>query len=321
MRPYLATSWERVAALIAEKGPWLTGQVVTRISWPRMIQVVPYGGHEFLLYPFTDELMPCIALNMRLSNVNARDGKNLMSRFATALAWHEQSGLDIVDWSSGNKLVRYSRKKMEVVTNYLFLNLHAVNACTDAATLTALALFREGQSTKNPFYAALNYFKVLEAFYTSADRVTWMKDALTRMPHGRGKERAVALAKDHADVGEYLYKQGRLAIAHAQHVPAINPDLDEDRYRIMLDVDVFRDLAQMSISEKGGIPLPRTVAQQGRNEIAQFIRDQPPALMRTFLNPQDIVPGMGLNLPERVSLIVRNEGDLVGHGTHPSSTA
>lgn len=70
----------------------------------------------------------------------------------------------------------------------------------------ALALYREAISTRNPFYAFLNFYKVIAFTHRDGrERGRWIRGALAELTAGAGFERFNALTVEYGDkVDEYL---------------------------------------------------------------------------------------------------------------------
>jgi hypothetical protein len=69
------------------------------------------------------------------------------------------------------------------------------------------------------------------------------------------------------DIGDYLWKQGRNAIAHAYADPILDPDLPTDRAAATRDADLMQGLAEVFIQEEMGVPSQRRIWQEHLYEL------------------------------------------------------
>ena len=302
-KPYLRDYQAEALRLLAIGGHWIVAGVETHIGWPQMAQVVEYQGKDFILRPGSTDLMPTIAFNTGAYNLDPTVAREAVLAFASALAWMACEKLEISTWAGGGHPINIGRRKMQSVSD--FLDARMLPSATEDLAQTALAFFREGLSSGNPFYAFLNFFKVISLFYTNGkDRERWMKDALPRMDYPRAKERYAELqASGMIDVGSYLYLQGRNAIAHAEKEPYISPDRLADHQRIDDDLPMIRNLAAIAIEDACG--LLRSWSQFEQRDalgglVALFGEEAVSAIRTSTVRPE-----MTFTIPESVTIVAR----------------
>ena len=140
----------------------------------------------------------------------------------------------------------------------------------------ALALYREGMSSYSydvQFYRFLSFFKILNIkFSTGKAQIAWINGNLAKIWNLRAQERLAELQKTQADIGDYLWKQGRNAIAHANTDPILDPDLPTDRAAATRDADLMQGLAEVFIQEEMGVPSQRKIWQEHLYELEGFKR-------------------------------------------------
>ncbi len=116
----------------------------------------------------------------------------------------------------------------------------------------ALAFMREAVSSQSIHYSYLNYFKVIElANKGDGDKTKkWINANIERVCKTKNidwYEENVAKGGE-ADPGLYLWKTGRVAIAHAEYTYQVkgthNPDNPRDWQRTRKDLTVVRELAK-----------------------------------------------------------------------------
>jgi hypothetical protein len=302
-KPYLRDYQAEAIRLLAIGGHWIVAGVETHIGWPQVAQVVEYQEKDFVLRPGNADLMPSIAFNADAYNLEHTAARELMLAFASALAWMAHEKLEISTWVGGGYPIGIGRRKMQSVSD--FLDARMLPSAMDDLAQTALAFFREGLSSGNPFYAFLNFFKVISLFSNNGkDRERWMKDALPRMDYPRAKERYAELAASGMeDIGSYLYLEGRNAIAHAEKEPYISPDRLADHQRIDKDLPMIQNLAALAIEDACG--LLRSWSQFEQRDvlgglIALFGDEAVTAIRRSTIQPETTV-----RIPESVTIVAR----------------
>jgi len=175
---------------------------------------VPFRGRVFLLRPETDEHAPSVCIKDE-NGLTLQEGNDLINRLLSALAWAHGAGVH-VEWvvgSSGDEPIRVGKGALRHIAEPW--RLIYLPQPTEEKTLRALAVFREALSLDNPAYRFLGLFKVLNIRFSSGtDQKDWINQNLSGLKDSRSLERLQQLVHE-ADVGAYLYHQGRCAVAHA----------------------------------------------------------------------------------------------------------
>ncbi len=231
---------------------WLTVAVEAKFGWPTEETEIEYLGCKYILKPESDEDSQSVSLLCPAgSDMNA--GRLLVSRFLSALSWAEGKGiaeLFAVGSSAGPSRVGVANTRFvapKFKADYL-------PEPTDDRSLLALALFREAQSINNAPYAFLGFFKVLNIlFRTGNDQKAWINSNINSIQDYSASKRLLKLQDLHEDLGEYLYVQGRCAVAHAFNDPVADPDKPEDIQRLSEDLSVIKELAAIAIESELGI--------------------------------------------------------------------
>ena len=227
---------ERAASVA---GRWIVATVVPRVAWPTKKQIVNYDGVEFILFPEGDNESAGIGVQIDKHSLDAKEARKRIMEFSSALAWAERKGIEIVDWSGGNlpRVMHVMRGRVIVD----FLQTDHLPKPREPEQRAALALYREGISLNNPFYAFLSLYKAISRIIPDGkERAKWIGQALDDIDDHQAKKRLDALTKDGRGVGEYIRQAGRNAIAHAEKDPYVNPDELDDHYRLYSDVPLIR---------------------------------------------------------------------------------
>jgi hypothetical protein len=114
------------------------------------------------------------------------------------------------------------------------------------------------------------------------------------------------LRRTQPDIGDYLWKQGRNAIAHANANPILDPDLPTDRVAATRDADLMQGLAEVLIQEELGVPSQRKIWQDHLYELEGFKRLFGNPLVARLKAKENVpltdfppIPSLTLNLKEQ----------------------
>jgi methylamine utilization protein MauJ len=110
----------------------------------------------------------------------------------------------------------------------------------------ALALYREGISSRSAYYQFFSLYKILHIRLRGNRVDGWIKDhANDNVP---STTRIAQLRSEGvSNLGRYLKRDWRDAIAHVEHKSRVNPDDLNTRTRIYQDLPIVRDLATTMI--------------------------------------------------------------------------
>lgn len=129
----------------------------------------------------------------------------------------------------------------------------------------ASGIYREGINSFHisPFLAFLSFYKVLELAILPLHKdkkagrnalAEWISKNVANLtlPHFLSISTTNQLYFSQKNLGDYFYVQCRCAIAHTEHNPIVNPNLNEDHQRIGNDMHVMQGLAKYAIGSKLG---------------------------------------------------------------------
>jgi len=223
VKPYLRDLRAEAEEAVREVGEWVVAGVLTSIPWPTTMQVVMFDGLDFILRPGSDRAIPSVCLNVQKFGLTAKDARDRILRFGSALAWSESKSFEVSMWTGGSCAVGVGRMQGNVAQEFLDSDFLPVILDEDAAT--ALALYREGLSSTSHFYAFLSLFKAISFVHRDGKRrEDWFKLALPNLTEQRAAQRIQELRASGVDVSQYLWDEGRNAIAHAERDVIVNPD-------------------------------------------------------------------------------------------------
>jgi len=237
---------------------WADLAVKPNFSWPNVQVELSFEGRKIVLQPITDELS-CTVSVFDDHEITFEEGGTILSRFLSRLAWSMGSGIVELFICGSNNPARpgrlgrgtYEKSGWALVDPWDYLYLPSAN--NPNADL-ALALFREGLSINSVPFSFLSYFKVLNILFSGGyAQESWINANLNRVSYPPAHERLLELAKSECDIGAYLFRQGRCAVAHANGTPLVNPDSYGDKRRLELDLPLIKELSTLCIEQEMGV--------------------------------------------------------------------
>lgn len=276
MNKILLDPFEEAMQLAGQRGNWIVGVVETQVYWPTRKQLIFYEDKQFLLLPnnkpsqfFNGTPSPGIAIRADTYGLTREQARQEIMCFASALAWSEENQIEIVSWAGGRSPESHGIPKNIGISRYL--SSEFMPTPINEAGKTALAFFREGISLSNPFYSFLSLYKAFSiAVPNGRDRNQWIKNKRKDINYPAAKERLVELETGGTDVSDYLYRQCRHAIAHADNDQFVNPDNTDDHYRLSQDLPLIRNFAELAIEEGLGIKRKSTIYSEHLYELEGF---------------------------------------------------
>lgn len=233
-----------------QRKKWFTVSVKADFGWPTKRIELFYKGHKYLIRPETDDLEPTVSVHYDIE-LEFKEGENLINRFLSVLAWSENYGVHVLSGvtSSTEEPIRIGKSNSRFVSQpYEYIYLPKPE---DSKSLRALAIYREAMSVNSFPYKFLGFFKILNIqFSTGNEQKKWINDNINNITDYQGIERYKILKKEINNVGEYLYHQGRCAVAHAFSENVVDPDIAEESKRLENDTCLIKALAQLMISKE-----------------------------------------------------------------------
>ena len=228
-------------------------------SWPNTPIEIPFDGSVVVLSPATAELA-CTASLFDSSGFEFDEGATRLSKFLSRLAWSQRGGIEenfalgTSDLERPGRLGRGSYATSAWSDVDPWHQLYLPSPATPEAS-RALALFREGMTLNSESLAFLSFFKILNVVFPNGpSQQTWINNNLHLVKYGRAFDRLSLLRTQHENIGEYLYVQGRCAVAHAFSTPIADPDNYHDRRRLRDDLPLIQSMAESCIEIKLNVP-------------------------------------------------------------------
>jgi hypothetical protein len=230
---------------------WFNAAVTPKFSWPNETVHLQFQNIDVVLSPAVDDLSCRVSMRVP-SGKNLSDSGTTLSRFLSRFAWSMDGGIvENFHVSSNNQqnpglLAQGSYARSMYASVRPFESIYLPIVISKEAEL-ALALYREGMNLNSGPHAFLSFAKILNVkFGQGSDQKNWIENNFSNITHPLASERL----KSNPEIGEYFYKQGRCAVAHAFGSPIVDPDIFADRHRLDEDAPIMKELAKLFIENE-----------------------------------------------------------------------
>ena len=304
MAQFLVNPFDEADRLAQDSGSWIVASVDPRMSWPTRKQVITYEDRDYVLLPQSNDETAGIALRADRYGLDGTSARRQIMRFCSALCWAESAGIEIIAWGGGNLPRPIHARRGRSVVEYLETDhLPHIESNKDKAVL---ALYREGMSLDNPFYAFLSLYKTISVVFPKGEkRAKWIAATLGNLDDHHAKARRDQLLTEGVDVGQYIWDEGRNAIAHAEREPYINPDEVDDHFRLQQDLPLLKNLAELAIEQQTGLRRSLTIWRDHLYELQGFRAIIPEEILEKLQNSEPVPEGTTIDIPERYTVIAR----------------
>lgn len=269
MAEFLANPFDEAERLVQERGKWIVATVDPRMSWPTRMQLVTFENKDYVLFPLSEKESAGIALRADLYLLDRSGARQCIMRFCSALCWSMGAGIEILTWGGGAIPRPIHMHRGRSITD--FLETDHLPEDKSERVKAILALYREGMSLDNPFYAFFSFYKAISvAFPKGKERARWIENALKHLDNDHACKRRDELLAENIEIGEYIWNEGRNAIAHADREPFVNPDEMDDHFRLQKDIPLLRNLAELAIEQKADVQRTHTIWKNHLYELEGF---------------------------------------------------
>jgi hypothetical protein len=235
-------------------GDWVVVGVEPEAVWVEENTSIEFRGRELLLRPSPGGgVFPDVAVRQAVGESYCA-AATCVHRFLSIIVWRRKAYIRVAGHTGGTHPTRVGGLKEPVGLRVI---LHPGYAPADLPTPPtpaqelALALYREVLGWADDTYKFLGLFRMLHiTLRTSGDQRRWVNGHLGDLV-GYPIERCHAItASGESNVGAYLYRAGRRALAHAAVPPVVEPDVMEDTHRIHLALSLLTAIVELSMERE-----------------------------------------------------------------------
>ncbi len=275
---------------------WLVIGLESGIPWPTKETRVVYKGREILLRPETDKLAPTIVLAYGPPGTD--DEALVIGRqFLSALAWVENGYLREMMITGGSHPIQVGKGVGRMVSPQFRADY--LPAPENPKAQLALAFYREAKGLNSIAYQFLGFFKILNVLFASGpEQIRWINSVLDKLEDHLAEPRLRSLRQSGEDIGDYLYRSGRCAVAHAFAEPLVDPDNIEDGKRLQEDLPVIKALAEYLIEHELGVLSLRTVWREHLYELDGFRKILGPEIVNALKTKSSVLDTSMPTLPK-----------------------
>ena len=232
---------------------WMIVTVETELEWPAEETAVSFMKHTLILRPPNGDSAADVRLQYEHPQSEQKTFETICG-FLTALSWWYRRPARARLRIGCTAPMRGGRTGdgPPLRKNYQLPN--SIQSPRNPKARIALALYREAISAGNTPYEFLGYFKIINVCHSSGKhQIAWINSTWPHLADKRAKDRISELTSSQEDIGEYLYKSGRCAVAHAATKPLVDPDNPDDVFRLSDDMPVVKALAEYLIENDFGM--------------------------------------------------------------------
>ena len=246
---------------------WVTAVLSPEMPWPNQLQLIHYQKQDLLLVPETNDQFRSVSSQFTKST-SYEVVADIILQFLSALSWAYDSPIQVESWHGpglpyGAKCLPNSFRYHTVMTSKIQPDLIPVPPSDEARR--ALGYYREALALKKNHagYSFLSFFKIINLVYgRGSDQKSFIKRNVSKISRKQTAQRIAEIQTNPSiPIEEYLYENGRCAIAHsgANNQPYFDPENFKDIVRIGKDIPVIKELCEILIRDHFGIVTPRSL--------------------------------------------------------------
>lgn len=241
------------------KKGWVTANLSPQSAWVKEITKIWFKSRFIYLIPLEDD-KPAYATTLIMDGEAYKDTQKVLSSFFSSLSWVKTIPLSVEHWSGGGRPnpAGYPGSSVSLLFTISSVDKDDIIEPQDEKARLALAFYREGLSINHIFYSFLSFYKIINMIKSSGpDQISWINSKLDQLSY-EAKKRITEIESDIKDIGKYLFKRGRCAVAHAslkstEDNPNADPDDPDDQERFRKDKVLIKEVSAIVIEEEFGI--------------------------------------------------------------------
>lgn len=223
--------------------------VDTNVTWPSDPTRIEFGGHRFVLFPKSKEKSYSISIDLHAERLTHETARTLLNRFLSLLSWCDNRHAILREGWSGNPVpVPVPRRNMGLMTMSPWMFYRSMPEGEEL--LNCLAYYREGLNAAEAGIATfevLSFFKVFEIRRKDGKAAKrWIAEVFDKACTNVRAEVLKQFHEDRQDVSveEYVYRNCRVATAHAAKDYPSDGDASEEMRRLSIAADIMKALAR-----------------------------------------------------------------------------
>jgi hypothetical protein len=218
---------------------------------------VKLGGHHFVLFPKTKDHSHSISIDLAHERISADDARSLMNRMLSVMSWCDDQPASLHEGWSGNPVpMPVPSQNLAFTTMHEWLFYRTLPDNDDLKR--CLAYYRDGLNAYSvglASHAVLSFFRVFETRYDTRKKVEdWVNLVFSKIEPSISKTTLEALQTDQqsagVDLGTYIYRNCRVATAHAARDVRSDPDGTEESRRLLNASQAIQHLARYFIRQE-----------------------------------------------------------------------
>ena len=239
------------------KSNFMNLRVDAQVTWPKEPTRIKFGGHYLALFPKTKDHSHSISIDLVGERISATDARSLMNRMLSVMSWCEDRPASLHEGSSGGPVpAPVLRQNLAFMTMHEW---HFYRTPPDGERLKkCLAYYRDGLNAYSVglgSHAVLSFFRVFETKYDEGPKaIRWINSVFEvvrpKVPEGEFDAFEDDRKVSGGDPGTYVYKNCRVATAHAARNAPSDPDGFDEARRLFNAAQVIRRLARHFIKQE-----------------------------------------------------------------------
>ena len=257
---------------------WLIVAFESAIRDSRDQLEVEYDGLKLHIKPSLDEYCDLAAFFVEPPQEIA-DVQIKINRFLSAMAWKDlRHYITRGGMASGARVEQrniprfnYREKRQYPYGEISRFDFEHLQVPRDDRQRLALALYREALGANQEFYRFLSFFTILEILYhNDATQITWINAHVPSVRSYFAIQRLRELGSEGINIGKYLVRRGRNAVAHAFAQRIRDPDVITDIVSMKKDAELMQGLAIILIEEELAFPSLSKIWREHLYELEGF---------------------------------------------------
>jgi hypothetical protein len=236
------------------------------IEWPRTNTTFMFGDYEIIAFPPSRENDASLHIDLYAHKLSPIEGMSVFSQILSIATWLDDAHAVLLDGWAGNPVpTRPGRHSTSFPSSILDVWCNSWEPVQNVNARGALAIYREAVNMlhfNSLPYAVLGFYKITETTFDGKRRQAFLEREISAILSEEKMEvdalRAIGFSEPLPEgVADFLYRDGRQAVAHAEKDPRIDPD-DIAHVRNMSVAALFlRKIARQYIKTELGVSTNR----------------------------------------------------------------